>query len=313
DAKDGRHVHCFGCGTTWDIFDLIALNELKSPVIDGPDGKPKIEYSFSEAYNKALQVLNVNARPMAQSEHKRSENERERNLREQINEVNSRTIQGASQLLDAQTFSQIKNPSSEQQSSHEQGLNYLKKRGISPETAKRFNVGFSSNWSSPTAILKGHNPQGTPRLIIPTVPFSYIARDSRDNILGDEQPYKKMKEGPVHIFNESALNKNQPIFIIEGEIDAMSVMETGKAEAIGLGSVANINIFMKALYKAKKARKDDFYPTLLIALDNDDAGKRAINMLTTQLNHAGVWCVRLLLNGIISVRIILFNDLLSIL
>lgn len=40
---------------------------------------------------------------------------------------------------------------------------------------------------------------------------------------------------------------------------------------------------MKALYKAKKARKDDFYPTLLIALDNDDAGNRAINMLTTQL------------------------------
>ncbi|MCE2182108.1 toprim domain-containing protein, partial [Streptococcus thermophilus] len=25
----------------------------------------------------------------------------------------------------------------------------------------------------------------------------------------------------------------------------------------------------------------------LIALDNDDAGNRAINMLTTQLNHAG--------------------------
>ena len=97
-----------------------------------------------------------------------------------------------------------------------------------------------------------------------------------------------MKEGPVHIFNEEALSKNQPIFIVEGEIDAMSIMETGKAEAIGLGSVANINIFMKALYKAKKARKDDFYPTLLIALDNDDAGNRAINKLTTQLNQVGV-------------------------
>ncbi|TFZ14963.1 hypothetical protein E2P75_10135 [Limosilactobacillus fermentum] len=70
DAKDGRHVHCFGCGATWDIFDLIAVNELKSPVIDGPDGKPKVEYSFSEAYNKVLQVFNVDAKPMTQSEHK---------------------------------------------------------------------------------------------------------------------------------------------------------------------------------------------------------------------------------------------------
>lgn len=68
DAKDGRHVHCFGCGATWDIFDLIAVNELKSPVIDGPDGKPKVEYSFSEAYNKTLQVFNVDAKPMTQSE-----------------------------------------------------------------------------------------------------------------------------------------------------------------------------------------------------------------------------------------------------
>lgn len=65
-------------------------------------------------------------------------------------------------------------------------------------------------------------------------------------------------------------------------------METGKAEAIGLGSVANISMFMKAIYKAKNARPDNFYPTLLIALDNDEAGQRAINRLTTQLNKANV-------------------------
>ena len=63
DAKGGQHVKCFSCNAYWDIFDLIAVNELKSPVIDGPDGKPKVEYSFSGAYNKALQVLNVDARP----------------------------------------------------------------------------------------------------------------------------------------------------------------------------------------------------------------------------------------------------------
>lgn len=288
DAKDGRHVHCFGCDATWDIFDLIAVNELKSPVIDSPDGKPKVEYSFPEAYNKALQVLNVDARPMTQSEHKQPENERESQLRAKVDEVNARIVENASKLLSTSEFNQIKDPAPEQRQSHELGLKYLQERGLSPEVAERFKVGFSSNWASPTAILKGHKPQGTPRLIIPTGPFSYIARDSRDSIPEGEQLYKKMKEGPVHIFNEEALNKNQPIFIVEGEIDAMSIMETGKAEAIGLGSVANINIFMKALYKAKKARKDDFYPTLLIALDNDDAGNRAINMLTTQLNHAGV-------------------------
>lgn len=241
------------------LFDLIAVNELKSPVIDGPDGKPKVEYSFSEAYNKTLQVFNVDAKPMTQSEHKQPENERKSQLRAKTDEVNAFIVENASKLLSTSEFNQIKNPTPEQRQSHELGLKYLQ-----AEVAERFKVGFSSNWASPTAILKGHKPQGTPRLIIPTGPFSYIARDSRDSIPEGEQSYKKMKEGPVHIFNEEALSKNQPIFIVEGEIDAMSVMETGKAEAIGLGSVANINIFMKALYKAKKARKDDFYPTFFL-------------------------------------------------
>lgn len=291
DAKDDRHVHCFGCDATWDIFDLIAVNELKSPVIDGPDGKPKVKYNFPEAYNKALQVLNVDDMPMAQSEHKQPENERESQLRAKVDKVNARVVKNASELLSTSAFNQKKDPTPEQRQSHELGLKYLQKRGLSLEIAERFKVGFSSNWASPTAILKGHKPQGTPRLIIPTGPFSYIARDSRDSIPEGEQSYKKMKEGPVHIFNEEALSKNQPIFIVEGEIDAMSIMETGKAEAIGLGSVANINLFMKALYKAKnkaKAEQRDFYPTLLVALDNDDAGNRAINRLTTQLNRANV-------------------------
>ena len=291
DAKDGRHVHCFGCDATWDIFDLIAVNELKSPVIDGPDGKPKVKYNFPEAYNKALQVLNVDDMPMAQSEHKQPENERESQLRAKVDKVNARVVKNASELLSTSAFNQKKDPTPEQRQSHELGLKYLQKRGLSLEIAERFKVGFSSNWASPTAILKGHKPQGTPRLIIPTGPFSYIARDSRDSIPEGEQSYKKMKEGPVHIFNDEALSKNQPIFIVEGEIDAMSIMETGKAEAIGLGSVANINLFMKALYKAKnkaKAEQRDFYPTLLVALDNDDAGNRAINRLTTQLNRANV-------------------------
>lgn len=135
DAKDGRHVHCFGCGATLDIFDLIAVNELKSPVIDGPDGKPKVEYSFSEAYNKILQVFNVNAKPMTQSEHKQPENERESQLRAKTDEVNAFIVENASKLLSTSEFNQIKNPTPEQRQSHELGLKYLQERGLSPEIA----------------------------------------------------------------------------------------------------------------------------------------------------------------------------------
>ena len=109
---------------------------------------------------------------MTQSEHKQPENERESQLRAKTDEVNAFIVENASKLLSTSEFNQIKNPTPEQRQSHELGLKYLQERGLSPEVAERFKVGFSSNWASPTAILKGHKPQGTPRLIIPTGPFS---------------------------------------------------------------------------------------------------------------------------------------------
>ena len=34
DRKHNR-VKCFGCGATWDLYDLIAVEELGAPVRDG--------------------------------------------------------------------------------------------------------------------------------------------------------------------------------------------------------------------------------------------------------------------------------------
>ena len=67
NSKDGQHVHCFGCGANWDIFDLIAVKELGAPVIDGENGQPEVQYTFSEAYNKVIQVLGVDAKQISQS------------------------------------------------------------------------------------------------------------------------------------------------------------------------------------------------------------------------------------------------------
>lgn len=135
------------------------------------------------------------------------------------------------------------------------GRKYLAKRGLSLTTARKFHLGYLPNWQSPTAVAKSDNPNSipkTPRLIIPTGSGSYIARDTRDDIPEGQKQYKKVKEGRAHIFNEQALNKNQPIFIVEGEIDALSIMETGHAQAIGLGSVSYINIFKRVVAKAKR-------------------------------------------------------------
>lgn len=286
DAKDGQHVKCFSCNVYWDIFDLISLNELGATVVDG-----KVEYSFPDAYNKALQVLGVQGKAMAEktnkSEHNQAQNERKVKQQNQVDKQNEYIINQANILLDTNKINNIK-ANEVQVESHQIGVEYLQRRGISEETARKFHLGVLKAWISPTAVSRGNHPQGTPRLIIPTGQYSYIARDTRKDIPENEKPYAKMKEGQVHIFNEQALDqlkKNEPIFIVEGEIDALSIMETGTAQAIALGSVANIGIFMNAVRRAqKRTPENNFYPTFLIALDNDKAGQRAINQLTAQLS-----------------------------
>lgn len=121
DAKDGQHVKCFSCNVYWDIFDLIALNELHAPV----NGN-EVEYNFSEAFNKALQIMNINGKPMktGKSEQKQVKNERQL----KIDEANRYVINQANLLLDSEQFNQIKNPNEGQVQSHKEGMAYLQRR-----------------------------------------------------------------------------------------------------------------------------------------------------------------------------------------
>ena len=125
---------------------------------------------------------------------------------------------------------------------------YLTRRGISPEIQQKYNCGYIPNY-----MYKGN--QTTPAIIIPTSKQSYMWRSTTENI--------KQKRGTAHILNPSALN-NQYCFVVEGEIDCMSVDECGFA-CIGLGSTSNI----------RKIFDYDIVAVLVIALDNDKAGKKA--------------------------------------
>lgn len=145
---------------------------------------------------------------------------------------------------------------------------YLSFRGLSMETAAKFWLGYDAQWISPTAKATAERegrklPPPSPRLIIPTSPHSYLARDTRK----DAKKYPKMKEGGVELFNTKALynEEERPVFIVEGEIDALSIIEVG-AEAVGLGMARNYHKLLELLEK-KPTRS-----TLILCLD-DDKGK----------------------------------------
>lgn len=162
-----------------------------------------------------------------------------------------------------------------------QQTDYLQKRGISEEVAQRFMLGYDPTWTHPKTP---YAPE-TPRLIIPINEYCYIARDTREDIPAEQQPYKKSKakskDKVIWTFNADALKTaRKPIVITEGEIDALSIIEVG-GEAVAIGSVAYKNMFIDAVKKNRPRQP------LLLALDNDKSGEKATAEIKAELKGLG--------------------------
>ena len=116
---------------------------------------------------------------------------------------------------------------------------YLTSRGLSLETANSFLIGYDPQ-ADPAG--KGYYSK---RLIIPSSKEHYIAR-AIENV---DPKYKKMNNvgAKSSIFNLEALyGEATEIFIVEGAIDALSIIEV-EASAIGLNSTNNKEKLIKAL------------------------------------------------------------------
>ena len=154
-------------------------------------------------------------------------------------------------------------------------------RGLSLKTAQKFKLGFVKNWHHP----KIPNAPESPRLIIPTSKYSYLARDVTKNLNERDKKYSKQKVGPAQIFNTDVLS-SELVFIVEGEFDAMSFYEVGFS-AVALGSISNYRKFIDILLK-RPPQLENFLPTIFVlALDNDKGGRSATRILRQLLNNFG--------------------------
>ena len=155
---------------------------------------------------------------------------------------------------------------------HLEETDYWQYRGLSLETAKHFKLGFVKDWINPT----GNYKKPSPRLIVPTSRFSYLARDIRKNVTKGT----KIKVSEVRMFNTDAALQQEIIFIVEGEIDAMSIYEVG-GNALALGGVSNKQ---KLIDRLKNPEMECNTKIFILALDNDDAGKKTSEWLEEELD-----------------------------
>lgn len=140
---------------------------------------------------------------------------------------------------------------------------YWKKRGLSKATIDAYNLGY---WEEKR------------RFVIPTGDFSYNARATWE--ADKKERYLKPK-GQFELFNLKAIPlAEQPVFVVEGEFDALSIIEAGGI-AVALGSSSNLR-FIEFL-KSNRPK----YP-LILALDNDEAGRAGEAKLSEELTKIQV-------------------------
>ena len=249
----GTSWKCFSCNEGGDIFDLI--------------GKHEGITDYSEQLKRAGELFGVSIdiyRATAQEDFREYQNPPKN---EQYTQNNIHTTDYTQFFLQA-------NRDIEKTSYH---------RGLSIETLNRFKIGYVESWRHP----KAPNAPASPRLIIPTSKESYLARDTREQIPEEQKPYSKSKVGSIHLFNAKALqNATKPIFIVEGELDALSIIEVG-GEAVALGTTTKVKSLLEVL-KTKKPEQP-----LIIALDNDEAGEKAYKELSEGLRGLSIPFYRL--------------------
>lgn len=244
DSKQQR-CHCFACNATYDIFDLIGM-----------------DYGLTDSkdiFNKAYELYGITIdTPKTEKPVKGNtwENKKAQKPEEKI-EYYQKTRAALTEDSPA--------------------AKYLQERGISLKTASTFWLGYDAHYNTFNIDDSGQNSFAEWRaLIIPTGKESYIARNI-DKAQIPEKKNRYRKKGTSLLFNGKALYEaKKPLFIVEGEIDALSIIEAG-GQAVGLGSTSNIRQLIEMAEKQKPAQ------TLILALDKDEEGQKAENELANLL------------------------------
>ncbi len=134
---------------------------------------------------------------------------------------------------------------------------YLSSRGLSDQVIGNYRLGFD-----------GRN------IVVPTNAQCFLLRGIDSNFKGNG------KGSVLSPFNLIALNQKEPVFVTEGEFDALSVIEAG-GQAVGLGSLSMIPKFLDHLKTLQNA------PHLILSLDNDTTGGQGLERLVDGLNGQG--------------------------
>ena len=149
-------------------------------------------------------------------------------------------------------------------------VNYLKHRGLFVEDLiNRFNIGYDADINC---------------IVIPHTDY-YCTRRA----ITDDKKLRfihNLKGVSVELFNSACLASADVVFIVEGAMDALSIILAG-AEAIAIGGASNVKLLAKALED-----NDENNPAIAILTDDDRAGNKSAGAIINELKGLDVYFER---------------------
>ncbi len=183
-SPDGLHAKCFACDFYGDIFDIIGAEFH----LDAAESYKKVADLFGQGHD-------IPVRPPDDTQ-----------------------VHPASQPPDSHQFDHYLADAARSLNNSPVALSYLKKRGFSRETIRRYRLGYDVN---------------ARQIVIPYGDTGYFIRRG----VGEGKTFYKpptAQAGPEPLFNEPALDTADCVFVVESQLCALSVQQVGGA-AVALG------------------------------------------------------------------------------
>lgn len=244
---DKTILTCWNCGFKGSVLDLIGKKENKSLYYQIRRAEELLHRDFLNIDNNYTGYKAETPKPA------------EKEIKNMVQNTDSKTLVEKVKAAEekqkkAQEIRQFMETSRKKLPAADNALAYLKQRGISENTAYKYGLGYAEYY---------RDGMNTPAIIIPTGKASFAAR-SIEPVDGGRK-YRKRNDGHKQgIFNIGVLqNPGAVCFVVEGEIDCLSIIEAGfNAMATGGGTSEEeiINVI-----KESKTR-----PVMFVILPDND-------------------------------------------
>lgn len=258
--KQKHYLKCFSCDASYDIFSACELFE---NLAQG-QGVNRIKEIYG--YGQSTDYKQTNSQAMKQPK---------QNHEDYPAPDYQNTPSEPMPMQQPQTPVKDFRDLVEQAHANLSSSDYHRRRGISDEVAKRFKLGYvSSNGMKEALVIPLKRTDGS---------YSYQQRNTDSEAPKEKRHYKPASSigGTGEIFNQEVIGRtDKPIFVTEGALDALSIIEAG-GEAVAINGVGTSKLI--DLLVANKGKN-----TIILSLDNDEAGRNAQARLKKQLEVAGV-------------------------